>query len=277
MSPMLFANAIMRASRSRCSTAATCSATSPTSTTSSRARCGCSTAGQYAIYNIGNHQPVALLDYIAAMERALGKKAKLALKPMQPGDVKSTYADTAALRDAVASRRRRRSTPARALRGVVSRNTTARDPVTGARAGDQRHAHRGHDPDHAGAARAGQGRPQAKLTFLGHPKRVEVVEHLPFVAETGAITKQRARGAAACSRAAGISPSFYGMDRPLVDYACASRRAWWRSARNKLRSTSGSIAWSSIPLSKACTQCIRFFCCPAPSASSPMDCACPIR
>jgi UDP-glucuronate 4-epimerase len=56
---------------------------------------------RYAIYNIGNHQPVALLDYIAAMERALGKKAKLALKPMQPGDVKSTYADTAALRDAV--------------------------------------------------------------------------------------------------------------------------------------------------------------------------------
>jgi UDP-glucuronate 4-epimerase len=56
---------------------------------------------KYAIYNIGNHQPVALLDYIAAMERALGKKAKLALKPMQPGDVKSTYADTSALRAAV--------------------------------------------------------------------------------------------------------------------------------------------------------------------------------
>ena len=56
---------------------------------------------KYAVYNIGNHQPVALLDYIAAMERALGRKAKLALKPMQPGDVKSTYADTTALRDAV--------------------------------------------------------------------------------------------------------------------------------------------------------------------------------
>jgi len=55
----------------------------------------------FKVYNIGNHQPVALLDYIAAMERALGKKAKLALKPMQPGDVKATYADTAALRDAV--------------------------------------------------------------------------------------------------------------------------------------------------------------------------------
>jgi UDP-glucuronate 4-epimerase len=56
---------------------------------------------RYAIYNIGNHQPVALLDYIAALERALGKKAKLEMKPMQPGDVKATYADTAALRAAV--------------------------------------------------------------------------------------------------------------------------------------------------------------------------------
>jgi UDP-glucuronate 4-epimerase len=55
----------------------------------------------YAIYNIGNHQPVKLLDYIAALERALGRKAKLEMKPMQPGDVKSTYADTAALRAAV--------------------------------------------------------------------------------------------------------------------------------------------------------------------------------
>jgi UDP-glucuronate 4-epimerase len=56
---------------------------------------------KYAVYNIGNHQPVDLLDYIATLERALGKKAKLALKPMQPGDVKATYADTSALRAAV--------------------------------------------------------------------------------------------------------------------------------------------------------------------------------
>ncbi|HEX5767455.1 MAG TPA: NAD-dependent epimerase [Burkholderiales bacterium] len=54
-----------------------------------------------AVYNIGNHQPVALLDFIAALERAFGKKAKLDLRPMQPGDVKSTYADTSALRAAV--------------------------------------------------------------------------------------------------------------------------------------------------------------------------------
>jgi UDP-glucuronate 4-epimerase len=56
---------------------------------------------KYAIYNVGNHQPVALLEYIAALERALGKKAKLEMKPMQPGDVKATYADTTALRAAV--------------------------------------------------------------------------------------------------------------------------------------------------------------------------------
>jgi UDP-glucuronate 4-epimerase len=55
----------------------------------------------YAIYNIGNHSPVALTDYIALLERALGKKAKLKLMPMQPGDVKATYADTRALNKAV--------------------------------------------------------------------------------------------------------------------------------------------------------------------------------
>jgi len=56
---------------------------------------------RYAVYNIGNHRPVGLLDYIAALERALGKKARLEMKPMQPGDVKATYADTTALARAV--------------------------------------------------------------------------------------------------------------------------------------------------------------------------------
>ena len=56
---------------------------------------------RYAVFNIGNHQPVSLLDYIAALERAFGLEAKIEMKPMQPGDVKSTYADTAALRAAV--------------------------------------------------------------------------------------------------------------------------------------------------------------------------------
>ena len=55
----------------------------------------------YTLYNIGNHEPVALLDYIRTLERVFGRKAKLKMKPMQPGDVKSTYADTRALRKAV--------------------------------------------------------------------------------------------------------------------------------------------------------------------------------
>ena len=44
-------------------------------------------------YNIGNHKPVELMDYIAAIEKAMGKKARKELLPMQPGDVPDTYAD----------------------------------------------------------------------------------------------------------------------------------------------------------------------------------------
>jgi len=51
----------------------------------------------YAVYNIGNHTPVGLLDYIAALEKALGRKARLEMKPMQPGDVPATMADVSAL------------------------------------------------------------------------------------------------------------------------------------------------------------------------------------
>jgi UDP-glucuronate 4-epimerase len=54
----------------------------------------------YRVYNIGNHSPVALLDYIAAIEKALGKKAKLELLPQQPGDVEETYAGVEALKEA---------------------------------------------------------------------------------------------------------------------------------------------------------------------------------
>jgi UDP-glucuronate 4-epimerase len=48
----------------------------------------------YRIYNIGNHQPVALTDYIVALEAAAGKKAQQNLLPMQAGDVRVTCADT---------------------------------------------------------------------------------------------------------------------------------------------------------------------------------------
>ena len=51
----------------------------------------------FRIFNIGNNRPVPLMDYIAALERALGRKAKLDLLPMQPGDVPSTMADVTQL------------------------------------------------------------------------------------------------------------------------------------------------------------------------------------
>ncbi len=47
----------------------------------------------WRIYNIGNNRPVALMDYIAALESALGKKAEIELLPLQPGDVPDTFAD----------------------------------------------------------------------------------------------------------------------------------------------------------------------------------------
>jgi UDP-glucuronate 4-epimerase len=53
----------------------------------------------HTVFNIGNHQPVRVLDFIAALEEAFGVKAKIAFLPMQPGDVPITYADTAKLRE----------------------------------------------------------------------------------------------------------------------------------------------------------------------------------
>jgi UDP-glucuronate 4-epimerase len=51
----------------------------------------------HKVYNIGNQQPVELLDFIAVLERCLGKKAHRRLLPMAPGDVPATYADVDAL------------------------------------------------------------------------------------------------------------------------------------------------------------------------------------
>ncbi len=53
---------------------------------------GTSTA-PWRVYNIGNNTPVDLMDYIAALEKALGKKAEMDMLPLQPGDVPDTYAD----------------------------------------------------------------------------------------------------------------------------------------------------------------------------------------
>jgi len=55
----------------------------------------------YRLFNIGNSQPVRLMDFIRGMEVAMGGKAILEMYPMQKGDVKTTYADTAGLEKAI--------------------------------------------------------------------------------------------------------------------------------------------------------------------------------
>ncbi|MBF0369968.1 MAG: NAD-dependent epimerase [Magnetococcales bacterium] len=47
----------------------------------------------YRVYNIGNNNPVDLMDYIETLEKRLGKKATMNMLPLQPGDVPDTYAD----------------------------------------------------------------------------------------------------------------------------------------------------------------------------------------
>ena len=51
----------------------------------------------YRVYNIGNHSPVKLLDFIATLEKCLGKEAKKEFLPMQKGDVYQTFADVSDL------------------------------------------------------------------------------------------------------------------------------------------------------------------------------------
>lgn len=58
---------------------------------------GCSPAAPWRVVNIGRGEPVALMDFIAEIERALGRKAKLDMRPMQAGDVPSTFADASLL------------------------------------------------------------------------------------------------------------------------------------------------------------------------------------
>ena len=47
----------------------------------------------FRIYNIGNHTPVRLMEFVELLEEALGRKAEKVLLPMQPGDVYETFAD----------------------------------------------------------------------------------------------------------------------------------------------------------------------------------------
>lgn len=53
--------------------------------------------GAHRIFNIGDSRPVALMDMIAMLERALGREAQKVFRPMQPGDVTTTFADISAL------------------------------------------------------------------------------------------------------------------------------------------------------------------------------------
>ncbi len=58
----------------------------------------------WRLYNIGNSDPVPLMQFIATIEQALGKKAVMEMKPRQPGDVLRTAADVSALEAAVGFR-----------------------------------------------------------------------------------------------------------------------------------------------------------------------------
>ena len=57
------------------------------------------TAAPHAVYNIGNHEAVALDVFIATLEDLLGVRAHKEYLPMQPGDVEATYASVEALRN----------------------------------------------------------------------------------------------------------------------------------------------------------------------------------
>ena len=69
----------------------------------------------YRLYNIGNGQPVELLDFISVLEECLGRPAKKKFQPLQAGDVPETYADVDDLVRAVGFR------PATPLREGIAR------------------------------------------------------------------------------------------------------------------------------------------------------------
>lgn len=57
----------------------------------------CANSVPYRVFNIGCSHPVRLLDFIREIEQAVGRKAEMIMKPMQPGDVYMTNADTTKL------------------------------------------------------------------------------------------------------------------------------------------------------------------------------------
>jgi len=58
-----------------------------------------SSSAPFKVYNIGNNEPVKLMDFIQSIEEKLGKEAEKDFMDMQPGDVQSTYADVKSLID----------------------------------------------------------------------------------------------------------------------------------------------------------------------------------
>jgi UDP-glucuronate 4-epimerase len=60
---------------------------------------GAEGSAPHRLVNIASGRRVALMDFIAALEKALGKKAELVLEAMQPGDVRETWADISRLRE----------------------------------------------------------------------------------------------------------------------------------------------------------------------------------
>ena len=56
-----------------------------------------SSKSPWKIFNIGNNNPVHLMDYISALEKTLGKKAKIKFLPLQPGDIPNTNANVDSL------------------------------------------------------------------------------------------------------------------------------------------------------------------------------------
>lgn len=78
--------------------------------------------------------------------------------------------------------------------------------------------------------------PKAEITFLGHPKRVEVVEHLPFLAAVGPISKQRALWQGWLPGKRWDLALVFGFDQALVAYALrtASQVVAFRQADEKL-------------------------------------------
>ncbi|PWT99987.1 MAG: NAD-dependent epimerase [Bacteroidetes bacterium] len=72
----------------------------------------------YKVYNIGNNNPVRLMDFIEAIEQELGKKAEKQMMPIQPGDVTATYAD---VKDLVENLHYKPQTPIRdGIRNFIS-------------------------------------------------------------------------------------------------------------------------------------------------------------